>query len=61
MQAAKEPLVIPPGESTLTYVTPEIAKRFPHETPAPRGYIPTAGGLTNVSADIDARFPSPVA
>jgi|GEM_PF-2943558 len=56
-QAQSEPLVIPKGESTLTYVTPAIAKRFPHTPPAPRGYVPSAGGLTRVSPEIDARFP----
>lgn len=59
-QAQKEPLVIPPGESTLTYVTPDIAKRFPHNPPPPAGSVPPSGvdTLTHVSPDIADRFPT---
>ena len=59
---AQEPLVIPAGESTLTYVTPAIAERFGRGRPlpssaAPVDFPPGENTLTYVTPEIAARFP----
>lgn len=63
MTAVKKPALspLPEGYDTLTYVTPEIAKRFPKEAPAVGNQrsAPGENTLTFVSPEIDKRFPAP--
>jgi hypothetical protein len=57
MGQPQQPVAFPPGENTFTYVTPEVAARFPGPTPPPNGYVPSAGGLDRVSDHVNTRFP----
>ena len=54
---------LPKGYDTLTYVTPEIAKRFPKEAPPVKQINLVAGQdtLTYVTPEIAERFPDKTA